>query len=399
MEVEDDVCYTIISHGYKNPSSQLGTLYSAVTDEVLRRPWWKLKKTKKVSGRFHLLLGEAQASTIPFKQLSTYDSYMYGITPLCNYYRGFMLLCRKSMMVKTLKEYLSSHPNVRSFNDICPESFVFYPSKPELSQTEALLAAEEVRPSQWILKPSDGGKGHNIVIVSSAAAAVEYMQAQPAGSIATVVQRYLSDPLLIPNGNRKFDIRVWVLIDSEYRVRVYRQGVLRVAAARYDPSNIADTHSHLSNHCIAETHPDYGKYEPTNEIWFDEFDSILCDISGGAISLHEHILPQIHSIIATTIQAARPTLYLPPTNAYHSFNVLGYDFMLTQDYRVWLLEINSSPALAEELLPRFTQCLVSSVIDRIFPPPNKYKDFEYFTAPSPREARYEGFEILDLPPE
>jgi hypothetical protein len=32
---------------------------------------------------------------------------------------------------------------------------------------------------------------------------------------------------------------------------------------------------HLTNHCIAETHPDFGKFEPTNEMFYTEFAAYL----------------------------------------------------------------------------------------------------------------------------
>jgi hypothetical protein len=41
-------------------------------------------------------------------------------------------------------------------------------------------------------------------------------------------------------------------------------GVLRVGAAAYDPDDIANVHAHLSNHCLAVGHPDYGRRASRN---------------------------------------------------------------------------------------------------------------------------------------
>ena len=94
-----------------------------------------------------------------------------------------------------------------------------------------------------------------------------------------MVQRYIDRPLLLSGGNRKFDMRCWVLVDPAFNVHLYRHGVLRTSAVAYDPSDLSNRHAHLTNHCIAATHGDYGKFEPTNEMWCgDVFDAEL----GGA---------------------------------------------------------------------------------------------------------------------
>jgi hypothetical protein len=242
--------------------ANLGSLYSEVMRVLSKRPDWQIKSTSKISGRFNLLVGEAQGQNISFKLLSGYDSLYPGLRPLVNFYRGFNLLCRKAMMVRTLKEYLHVMNNneegeagqrskrILSFESICPETFIFYPARREESERqqflEAAAAASATEEKIWILKPSDGTKGHSIRILTSPEEVLQFIDSQCDGSIAWVVQRYLERPLLIPTGRRKFDIRLWVLLDSSYRIHIYDQGVLRVTAKPYEANNWADLHSHLS---------------------------------------------------------------------------------------------------------------------------------------------------------
>ena len=37
--------------------------------------------------------------------------------------------------------------------------------------------------------------------------------------------------------------------------------------------------------------------------------------------------------------------YLNPNNRQNCFELFGYDFLIDEDYRIWLLEINTNPYL------------------------------------------------------
>ena len=76
---------------------------------------------------------------------------------------------------------------------------------------------------------------------------------------------------------------------------------------------------------------------------------------------------QIKEIVQTTLLAAKDQMQTLENSPYKSFNVFGYDFMIDTDMKVHLIEINSSPAVAAELLPEFTQALVEKAIDPVFP--------------------------------
>ena len=167
-----------------------------------------------------------------------------------------------------------------------------------------------------IVYPFACTQGHSIQIKDSATSVLQFIDEQEEGSIAWVVQRYFERPVLIPRGRRKFDIRVWALLDEDYNVFVYGQGALRVTAKTYQPGAWDDVYSHLSNHCIAETHPAYGQYEPTNEIWYEEFEGILREATEGRVSFHDDVIPRIHEIVVVTLLAAQDTLMASTSTAY-----------------------------------------------------------------------------------
>jgi hypothetical protein len=146
--------------------------------------------------------------------------------------------------------------------------------------------------------------------------------------------------------------------------------VLRVGAAAYNVEDISNVHAHLSNHCLAVDHPDYGKYEPTNELWYSQFDAWLQECHPGR-RFEVDVLPSIRRISAHTMLSAKEQLQNPPppeTPPVVSFNLWGLDYMLDADFHCTLLEANVSPACAEELLPAFGEDFVHEVLDPLFPP-------------------------------
>ena len=382
--------YSFVAYGYlggkvtpeehAEQNCKLGTLYISVTRFLISRTkqndendnrWGRRKNTANV---FNLFLGGACGDGIPFKRLSasgaptsTHPTHQR----LLNFYRGFQIICRKSFLVDTMRAYFETIQ--KPMPDFLPRSFLFYPAKPERSERAQFKMAFEDREKKlgpknnlWILKPSDGSKGRNIIVLDNVDDIINHVDDQKAGSIAWVVQEYIINPLLL-TGDRKFDIRCWILLDSNYNAWMYKEGVLRTTSVAFslDKESLSNRFVHLSNHCIQTEHEDYGKFEPTNEMFFKEFKEYLH--TKFNVSLDDKIIPQIKDIVQTTLIAAKDQLQTLDGSPYKSFNVFGYDFMIDTNMKVHLIEINSSPAVAADLLPKFTKSLVEKAIDPVFP--------------------------------
>ncbi len=90
--------------------------------------------------------------------------------------------------------------------------------------------------------------------------------------------------------------RSWVLVDHQYNIYLYREGVLRTSSEPYNSSDLQDMTSHLTNHCIQEEYSqNYGRYEEGNEMFFDEFRQYL--LTTHSVAMETSVLPQIKQII------------------------------------------------------------------------------------------------------
>ena len=60
---------------------------------------------------------------------------------------------------------------------------------------------------------------------------------------------------------------------------------------------------------------------------------------------------------------------IDPCRRKHCFELFGYDFILDEDFNVWLIEINTNPCLEESsallkrLLPRMIEDLLQITVD------------------------------------
>ena len=65
---------------------------------------------------------------------------------------------------------------------------------------------------------------------------------------------------------------------------------------------------------------------------------------------------------------------LNPSKRKHCFELFGFDFIVDEDYRTWLLEVNTNPYLGTPnkhmavLVPSMVDEMLTIVLDPTFPP-------------------------------
>ena len=159
-----------------------------------------------------------------------------------------------------------------------------------------------------------------------------------------IIQRYLERPLCFHG--YKLDLRIYVLLISAQPLRVYsyRDCLVRFATQKYDLSDLENSYSHLTNTSINKNSTSYS--------------TIKEGIRGGCKwSLltfnREHpnhpltsplLWARIRAIINLTLLSIAAGI---PDNG-GCFELLGYDIIIDDQLRPWLLEVNTSPALGVE---------------------------------------------------
>lgn len=104
------------------------------------------------------------------------------------------------------------------------------------------------------------------------------------------------------------------------------------------------------------------------------FMEVYGDENGSHIySLIREQMDYTMKIVYMSVQSTINSEHLP-----NCFQLLGFDFLITEDFNVILLEVNTSPSLhynptdlpfKEKLFPRMIEELFELTIDEYFPPP------------------------------
>lgn len=236
----------------------------------------------------------------------------------------------------------------------------------------------------WILKPSGFNRGRGIHIFNTPEMLENLLNSIELNS-NYIIQKYIESPLLF--NNRKFDIRMWVLITHDNRCYYFPEGYIRTSSEDYSISSnlLNNKFVHLTNNAVQKDSASYGKFENGNQISFRDFQEYL--EKSNEFGTFDKILLQIRGMILISLGAAKEKLN--PKQRQHCFEIFGYDFIIDSELKPWLIEINTNPCLElsspllSQLIPRMLEDALSLTVDMLFPCPFK----------SPLET----VSVLDLP--
>lgn len=208
--------------------------------------------------------------------------------------------------------------------------------------------------SCWIMKPIGSAQGKGIFLFKKLADITEWRRDPKFGFgqqkkedekeiESYIVQRYIPNPMLI--GGKKFDLRIYVLVTSynPLTVWLYREGFARFSGALFSmkPSDIANQFIHLTNVAIQKTADGYDKTKGCKWL-MSRLRSYM--ISRYGVSAVEKCMREIDNIFIRSLQSVQHAIINDP----HCFELYGYDILIDDALKPWLIEVNASPSLTAD---------------------------------------------------
>mmetsp|Transcript_2633 Transcript_2633/g.7837 ORF Transcript_2633/g.7837 Transcript_2633/m.7837 type:complete len:443 (-) Transcript_2633:1024-2352(-) len=320
-----------------------------VTEALSRRPAWRV--TNEL-GRDEEITSGASCSDLHWGEYERFDwGRVHQGGQAASSYCMRKGLCRKAHLAHNLKKWGAKHPEGHIAAAV-PETFILSVDDVEYID-EALSDLPEVRDmepgsAQWIAKPSVTNQGLGIAVIDSCAGLRAALEAQPELR-EWVVQRYIRDPLLI--GDRKFHLRAYVLCVGKLQVYVWSEMLALFAGAPYG-QDLTDLRAHLTNTCrqssAAVGSGDAGYQEADAVKLLSELPEALTAegmTPSEAQERLEGVTQKARAIIGECLEAVSHELTFFPLP--DCFALFGFDLMVDQEWRVWLLEANADPDFAQ----------------------------------------------------
>ncbi|KAJ3581703.1 hypothetical protein NHX12_016358, partial [Muraenolepis orangiensis] len=248
-------------------------------------------------------------------------------------------LTRKNLMVKNLKRYQKTLEREEGREEAAKCDF--FPRTFELPSEYPLFVEEFKRStgSTWIMKPVAQSQGKGIFLFRKLKEIEDWKKEQKNEVESYVVQRYIENPYLL--AGKKFDLRVYVMVTSYIPLKawLYRDGFARFSSTRFSLSSIDDPCVHLTNVAVQKKAPDYDP-EKGNKWPMQQLRRYLTAKHGQETV--ETLFKEMDNILVRCLQSVQNVII----NDKHCFELYGYDILLDDSLKLWLIEVNASPSLA-----------------------------------------------------
>jgi len=362
VTVEDDYVKNIILNAFRNdrPHWQVLTQLPIDNQTIYHFHWGEYEHIEWFSKRFHAeeilvscyynrkgLIRKAKLAKILEKWHAKYKEKRLPIAP-----KSYILrLPIRNTIPTTADDESISEEFILAFEEAIHESGFpgfqqeenYNTRSSNYDEQSGLREESEV----WILKPSITNQAIGISLVTSMdqLRTVLYNSdpIQLAGDF--VLQTYLP-PLLIDG--RKFHLRVFMILVGHVTAYVDPQFLAIFSLRQYIGALWSDTRAHLTN--IA--HQDVQSIEDQHrcmrlldETMQDMIDSSLVHNMEEAKNRVSYIQQRVYDIISEMVDAVTSELTFSAKN--NCFEIFGLDFMIDDDWGVWLLEANAEPDLSK----------------------------------------------------
>ncbi|CAH1797496.1 unnamed protein product [Owenia fusiformis] len=282
------------------------------------------------------------------------NSYRMTDDQVVNHFPNHYELTRKDLMVKNIKRFrrdLEKEGNPLAEKDetgryihldFIPVTFML--------PADYNLFVEEFRKnpsSTWIMKPCGKARGIGIFLINKLSQLKKWSRdsktntfTAPSAKDTYVISRYIDNPLLI--GGKKFDLRLYVLVTSYRPLKCYmfRLGFCRFCTVKYNASTteLDNMFVHLTNVSIQKHGDDYNQVHGGK--WTVHNLKVFLEGTRGK-EVTDKLFDDMHWCIVNSLKAVSGVI----ANDRHCFEVYGYDIIIDDNLKPWLIEVNASPSL------------------------------------------------------
>uniref|UniRef100_A0A672ZPG2 Polyglutamylase complex subunit TTLL1 n=1 Tax=Sphaeramia orbicularis TaxID=375764 RepID=A0A672ZPG2_9TELE len=277
--------------------------------------------------------------------------YRLSDDQMVNHFPNHYELTRKDLMIKNIKRYRKELEKEGSplaekdengkyiYLDFVPVTFML--------PADYNLFVEEFRKnpsSTWIMKPCGKAQGKGIFLINKLSQIKKWSRdsrtstfvAASSGKEAYVISLngklsyWILKSLIVPI----------VLLLKHFTIFLYKLGFCRFCTVKYTPSTseLDNMFVHLTNVAIQKHGDDYnhvhgGKWTVSNLRLYLE--------STRGKEVTSRLFDQIHWIVVQSLKAVAPVM----NNDKHCFECYGYDIIIDDKLKPWLIEVNASPSL------------------------------------------------------
>lgn len=213
----------------------------------------------------------------------------------------------------------------------------FFPRAYEMPhEYPALVEAASAHPDKhWILKPTNASKGQGVRVLSDPTTA----------PLAPnwLVQEYVANPHTIRG--HKYVLRLYMLIAGidPVRIYLYDQGFAKLASEPWDPNDIDNPFSQLTN-------PDINALNVDAEIpvEFIDLERYRCWLREQGHD-DDALFTKLHDVATLTalsaVDAMRARSHEDGAHPLGCYELIGLDCLVDDQLKPWILECNLSPSL------------------------------------------------------
>ena len=177
---------------------------------------------------------------------------------------------------------------------------------------------------------------------------------------------------------------------------IYDEGYLRTSCREFSINNLANKFVHLTNDAVQKRCEEYGKFEPGNKLSYNEFQQFIDkNYPDLNICFERDILSQMNKMTTDIFRACHGKL--DPKRRLHCMEVFGLDFMIDDEFKPYLIEVNTNPCLElscpllARLIPNMLENSLKISLDSVFPPPENFTSKKAFIGDACPENRFELF--------